>query len=703
MDETKFVSKFDLITRKNEAKKLIKRYKISKDVDLLDKAVNHDNTNQDIYLELLKNANNNNNYKLKERSFDILDKKDLKQLNIIKLYNHKEIYFHLLHYLENISLDEEKDSHLNFENENFVTYKPLKKGKLIEDNESIKKKQGKDQKNCKIYESEEEEIEDQDDEEEEIEDQDEEEEEDYETDVIKDEGKYEENKESQNMNNKKNNFNFEIEQISYINPNEDELIQELKLKNYLNQKENFDIKKLLILKEKIKIKEIKKKFKKIYKKLFNFLNCRNNYPDFESEYFYFNCIRYTLDTFRRLKYKKFISKIIMTKDLEEVTDKIENGKITHKLTKVYYYYLINTQYCIDVYKLKYLEDYNENELFGDYAINENSLFKGKEKLVDNIDNYSIKDVINLYNSKSKEVADNRLLMSPNKFYNINGLLKIISFNKEDGDKFWKEFLSSHVLDEIQFYLYNNKENIFKEQQIIKLFQDNSYYFQNLNQDFTALSHKDLFFMFFQPRKVKNFIVETKETNIEKMVGRAFNKVDIQHEWGHTSSSFLFFGSKTDYFDIPKRKIKLTNENGITKERITSEGGETVEILLYGRIIDDLTAKEAIYILNDINYQKNLKDFLSGFMNLKYIELMKVFKDALKNENIDQSVKDAYYEYQKKNKHFKEQLNYYSFKAKGKKFYLNDPEKTRYKFKPSNHLKALYKAKHRIIYCNKDEK
>ena len=372
----------------------------------------------------------------------------------------------------------------------------------------------------------------------------------------------------------------------------------------------------------------------------------------------------------------------MTKDLEEVTNKIENGKITNKLVKVYYYYLINTQYCIDFVKLEYFEKYNENELYGEYVINNNTLFKGKEKLVNDIDNYSIKDVINLYESKKKEIADNRLLTYPNKFYNINGLLKNLSFKKEDGDKFWKEFLSSHVLDEIQFKLFNNKENIFKEEQIIKLFQDNSYYFQNLNQDFTALSHKDLFFMFFQPRKVKYFIVEQKETNIEKMVGRALNKVDIQHEWGHTSSSFLFL---------------------ITKERITSEGGKTVEILLYGRVINELTAKEAIYILNDLNYQKNLKDFLSDFISLKYVDLIKVFKDALKNENIDKCVKDAYSEYQKRNKHFKEQLNYYSFKAKRKKFYFDDPEKIRFKFKASTHLKTSKKANIKKIYCKKMEK
>ena len=58
-------------------------------------------------------------------------------------------------------------------------------------------------------------------------------------------------------------------------------------------------------------------------------------------------------------------------------------------------------------------------------------------------------------SKNKEVADNLLLMSQNKFYNINGLLKNISFKKEDGDKFWKEFLSNLVLNEIQFKLFNN--------------------------------------------------------------------------------------------------------------------------------------------------------------------------------------------------------------------------------------------------------
>ena len=39
-----------------------------------------------------------------------------------------------------------------------------------------------------------------------------------------------------------------------------------------------------------------------------FVNFKNNYPEFESELFYFNSLRYMLETYKELKYKKFIKK-----------------------------------------------------------------------------------------------------------------------------------------------------------------------------------------------------------------------------------------------------------------------------------------------------------------------------------------------------------------------------------------------------------
>lgn len=68
---------------------------------------------------------------------------------------------------------------------------------------------------------------------------------------------------------------------------------------------NFGLKKLLIKNETINVKNIKSKFSQIYETYCSFINYKNNYPDFESELFYFNCLRYMLDTYKTLLYGRF--------------------------------------------------------------------------------------------------------------------------------------------------------------------------------------------------------------------------------------------------------------------------------------------------------------------------------------------------------------------------------------------------------------
>ena len=103
MEENDY-SSFDVEEKKRYAKNLMKKFNKEKNINILDEAMNLDNTLPDIYYEKLKIIKDD--YKLKERSFDILDKKQLKEFNINKTDNYKEIYFYIIHYLEEINLDE---------------------------------------------------------------------------------------------------------------------------------------------------------------------------------------------------------------------------------------------------------------------------------------------------------------------------------------------------------------------------------------------------------------------------------------------------------------------------------------------------------------------------------------------------------------------------------------------------------------------
>ena len=529
---------------------------------------------------------------------------------LVKLFNHKEIYFYIIDYLESINLDEPEDAQKDYENEEIQS----------DDNE----------KDENIYNKE------------------------------KELNEIEESDENGELNKNKKRIKTKEKKITSTKINDNEKFIDTDFKEFLNHKEKFDIENLLVKKETIKVENLKNKFDTLYNRLFEFLNYENNYLDFESEYFFYNCIRYTLETFKKLKYKKFIRKIFIMSYIWDVKDKILNGIIKNKLIKQFYYYIVNTQYDIDLNYLNKLKNYDENEntcLKSDYYIKNNILFKGEYKLITNIDNYSLKTLISDID-KIKDIKDYKKILRFEKiYYNIKGILLNSEFNHEEGNRIWKEFLSSHVLEELQSKLFLNKNNIFKNDKMISFYQNHSFYFPNWNDDFFALSYKDIFSMYFSPRKLMENYPVSSNSKILKMVLKAFAKVDIQHAWGHTCSSFLFFALKTDYFDIPEIKIKLYKGEDL------QEDGNTVEESLYGRIIYELNVKEAIYILNSENYKKTLDNFLSDFMKLKSKSVKEVFAEALNNEDIDQCVKDAFREYTKGDKNFRKNIRLFLFKTK----------------------------------------
>ena len=253
--ESKKNETYDIKLRKSKAKELLDQFIISekKDEKKLDEIMSLDDTLPDVYIYKLRNSRDD--IKLKERSFDLVDKNALKEFGIDKKINYKEIYFKLIEYISSISLDEPKDASNGFDLEDFLN---------------------------------------------------------------------EEENDSENQSSSKEEF-----------------------KKVLDKRISLDIEPLLIKKEKVKVNDIKIKLSQIYESCCSFINYKNNYPEFESELFYFNCLRYMLDTYKTLKYKRFIKKIKLTKYMSPLTDKIQKNKANYNLTKLFYYYIMNTQYYID--------------------------------------------------------------------------------------------------------------------------------------------------------------------------------------------------------------------------------------------------------------------------------------------------------------------------------------------------------------------
>ena len=146
---------------------------------------------------------------------------------------------------------------------------------------------------------------------------------------------------------------------------------------------NFDLKKLLIKNETINVGGVGSKFSQIYETYCSFINYKNNYRDFESELFYFNCLRYMLDTYKTLLYGRFLKKIELNVLMNSLAEEVKKDKFNEK-TKIFYYYIMNTQYCFNTKILDSIsfEDNENKELLpehNDYIIKNNNLYMKKNE------------------------------------------------------------------------------------------------------------------------------------------------------------------------------------------------------------------------------------------------------------------------------------------------------------------------------------
>ena len=117
--------KYDLRIRKIHAKNLMKKYLFSenKNKEDLNEIMHLDDTLPEIYSNKLKTSDD---IKLKEKSYDIVDKALLKEFKIEKRLNYKELYFELISYVKSIKLNEPANASKDFELEKFEKEKKNK-------------------------------------------------------------------------------------------------------------------------------------------------------------------------------------------------------------------------------------------------------------------------------------------------------------------------------------------------------------------------------------------------------------------------------------------------------------------------------------------------------------------------------------------------------------------------------------------------
>ena len=402
---------------------------------------------------------------------------------------------------------------------------------------------------------------------------------------------------------------------------------------------NVDIAKVFIFAEIISIEELRKKMKQFYDNITFKEEKLNNIPDFQSEIYYHYELLNILETFEESNDTEFAQKIEFIKDLSDFIFNVRDNKIHDILILNYFYFIMDVENKIDIdlrdnanhYEEKY--DYNNCK----FDKEKNELIITDDKKIANFDCYKITED-NIENIKQNKMP--LFLIFQKRNYSLKGNLLFQKLTKKEGNEIYENFINSNLLKDIFKLLYEidiislNYKNL-----LIRLFQDNTFYFPIQNDSYAAYTNKKSFKIIIDCSvdltNIKNHDIDEK---IILFVKKAFMIVNTHHEFGHGINVILFYiNPNKNEFESPLVKLKL-NTN---KEEITKEGGRLYEYLIYGRIIKTLDLREIIYINNVNNYNKNLIEYRDDFINLQNKNLIEVFEEESKNNEQISEIYELY--------------------------------------------------------------
>ena len=402
---------------------------------------------------------------------------------------------------------------------------------------------------------------------------------------------------------------------------------------------NVDIAKVFIFAEIISIEELRKKMKQFYDNITFKEEKLNNIPDFQSEIYYHYELLNILETFEESNDTEFAQKIEFIKDLSDFIFNVRDNKIHDILILNYFYFIMDVENKIDIDLRDNANHYEEKYDYKNCKFDKekNELIITDDKKIANFDCYKITED-NIENIKQNKMP--LFLIFQKRNYSLKGNLLFQKLTKKEGNEIYENFINSNLLKDIFKLLYEidiislNYKNL-----LIRLFQDNTFYFPIQNDSYAAYTNKKSFKIIIDCSvdltNIKNHNIDEK---IILFVKKAFMIVNTHHEFGHGINVILFYiNPNKNEFESPLVKLKL-NTN---KEEITKEGGRLYEYLIYGRIIKTLDLREIIYINNVNNYNKNLIEYRDDFINLQNKNLIEVFEEESKNNEQISEIYELY--------------------------------------------------------------
>lgn len=275
-------------------------------------------------------------------------------------------------------------------------------------------------------------------------------------------------------------------------------------------------------------------------------------------------------------------------------------------------------------KMNNLQNEN-NEILGELKNNILILSKKeKSEQIDNLQAYCFYNLItDLYQSnlKNLDYFKNKNL-KPN-FYNNN---LFIMKNKNKWKNLNIKILNSNVIKEALYSFFNTSYiEIVSDEDFLSEILDNVKFYIYKTSSYAHTNGSSL--------RLYEFGLYNIETTLSEslLAFYSFNTVSNIHEiCGHINIRIQNFNLLDNSFDSPKIESNNNSYSDYAKLR-NKESGETLEIIIFGRRLDEINIKEALFILEPNNYNDSLYNFKKKFKNCNSKEFEEIIsEDTINN-------------------------------------------------------------------------